>query len=147
MQSIEAAVEQRKHTYCIPINVTKCGLSRKDAKLRDAINAAQFVIADGIPMVWLGRRFGCHNVHRVTRIELAEQLMARAAEKDWRIFFLGASQDNLAAAITNLGVRFADLQVAGARNGYFTKTPFILQRAGLEWLYRSCYDFRKGLTY
>jgi len=205
LSRVRECVEAKGHSYCIPINVTKYGLSRKDSKLCDAINAADLVIADGVPMVCLARRFGHADVHRVTGIELAEALMGLAASKSWRVYFLGASQENLDTAVGKLQQRFANLQVCGRRNGFFRdedlplvvdeinraepdvlllglglpqkeyfvadqfdelrvpfcltvggafdiwsgakkRTPVMLQRVGLEWLYRSFYDVGKGLT-
>lgn len=48
--------------------------------------------------------------------------MARASAQTCKVFFLGASQDNPEAAITNLCVRFPDLQIAGVHHGYFTES-------------------------
>ena len=69
--SIANVIARKKKNYCIPINVTKYGMSKSDTKLRDAINAAGFVVADGLPISWMARRQGHAHVQQCTGISLA----------------------------------------------------------------------------
>ena len=200
------------HT-CIPLNISKYVMARTDAKLANAINGADMVIADGMPIRWLAHRIGWLDVERVTGVELAEQLLLQAKEKGWRLYFLGASPDNLKLALSNIQNQFNEPIIAGAQDGYFedadipeiinninearpdilflglglpqkeyfisdhfteidvrycitvggaidiwagakNRAPALVQKAGLEWLYRSVYDisragfiFRYGLSF
>ncbi|MGB7325666.1 MAG: WecB/TagA/CpsF family glycosyltransferase [Rubripirellula sp.] len=116
---IDQWIQDREKTYCIPINLTKYVVSKKDAKLTESINQASLVIADGVPIKWLGKRAGIDDVHRVTGVDLSEQLLAMAKEKGWRLYFLGASPENLARAMERVKARFNDPIFAGSRDGYF----------------------------
>lgn len=112
-------ITKREKAYCIPINLTKYIKSKKDAKLTRSINNAKLVIADGVPIKWLGKRAGMQDIHRVTGVDLSEKLLAMAKEKGWKLYFLGASPENLARAKERVKNRFNDPEFAGARDGYF----------------------------
>jgi N-acetylglucosaminyldiphosphoundecaprenol N-acetyl-beta-D-mannosaminyltransferase len=205
-QAVSDSIDRGERRSCIPINLSKYVLSQKDPKLRQAINLADIVVADGVPIVWLSRRLGYQRVQRVSGVGLAEELLSRAAARSWRVFLLGASPNNLEAAVKSLEKTHPGLVVVGARDGYFSdsdvpglvreinsaspdllllgmglpqkeyflldhgaeltqvkftitvggafdiwagakrRSPEFVQRAGLEWLYRSVYDpSRAGL--
>lgn len=110
--------EKKKKSYCIPINLTKYVLSKKDEKLSRSINDADLVIADGIPIKWLSRRAKIRNVHRVTGVDLSERLLAMAKEKEWSLFFLGASPENVQKAVERVKQRFDNPSI-NFRDGYF----------------------------
>lgn len=116
---IDGWIANREKAYCIPINLTKYIKSKKDAKLTRSINNAKLVIADGVPIKWLGRRAGMRDIHRVTGVDLSEQLLAMAKDKGWKLYFLGASPENLARAKERVNERFNNPEFAGARDGYF----------------------------
>jgi N-acetylglucosaminyldiphosphoundecaprenol N-acetyl-beta-D-mannosaminyltransferase len=104
---------------CVPLNLTKYVMARTDRKLAATINRADLVVADGIAIVWLARRLGRRDVHRVTGIELAERLLSRARAQGWRLYVLGAKPENLNKAVGNLERQFNDPPIAGFRDGYF----------------------------
>ena len=119
IESISASVSRKERNYCIPINITKYGMSKSDTKLRDAINSAGVVIADGLPISWMARRRGYADVQRCTGIELAEALLGKAAQRGWRVFFLGTTAESLQRAVSVLQRRHPRLKVAGFHHGYF----------------------------
>jgi N-acetylglucosaminyldiphosphoundecaprenol N-acetyl-beta-D-mannosaminyltransferase len=116
---IEECIAGDKRIYCIPLNVTKYVLSKKDSKLREVINDSDLVIADGIPIMWLSRRVGYGDVYRVTGIDLAETILSRSKKNMWKLFFLGASSENLERAIKRVCERFDHPDIVGYENGYF----------------------------
>ena len=119
LAAIESAVDEGLQTNCIPINVTKYGLSRRDPQLRNAINNAQLVVADGMPICWLTRLLGLPTVARITGIEFAESILETAAKKGWRVYFFGASPDSLSGAVQHQSRRNLGLNIVGSRHGYY----------------------------
>lgn len=116
---IEECIAEDKRIYCVPLNVTKYVLSKKDSKLREVISDSDLVIADGIPIMWLSRRAGYGDVHRVTGIDLAETILSRSKKHMWKLFFLGASPENLERAIKQVRERFNEPDIVGYEHGYF----------------------------
>lgn len=79
---------------------------------------ADLVTPDGIGVVLAARWRGRALRERVTGVELAERLLAAAADRHWRVYLLGASADSLQGALQALHSRYPTLQVGG-RDGYF----------------------------
>jgi N-acetylglucosaminyldiphosphoundecaprenol N-acetyl-beta-D-mannosaminyltransferase len=85
----------------------------KDAEFRDAYRAADFVTADGWPVVWMLRRQG-HPIERTTGADLVEPVCARAAQVGLPIYFIGPGGPSLSKALDVLSQRYRGLQIAGA---------------------------------
>ncbi|OGW36770.1 MAG: hypothetical protein A2Y97_13690 [Nitrospirae bacterium RBG_13_39_12] len=119
LEFIAGRISENKKTYCIPLNLTKYVVSKDDQKLKNVMNAADLLISDGISMVWLSKRAGYKDVHRVTGIDLAEKVLSHSKARGWRIFFLGATPENLTKAIGNVKFRFNNPEIAGYHHGYF----------------------------
>jgi len=196
---VENCINEKRKSYCIPLNLTKYVMSKNDYKLRRVINSADLIISDGISMLWLSRRLGYRGIVRVPGIELAESIISLSREKNWKIYFFGATFENLALALEKIRRKFNEPIIVGSRHGYFkkkdinyiissinktnadililglglpqkeyfihdyyqeikvrfclpvggafdiwaekkTRSPSLLQHAGLEWTYRSFFD-------
>jgi N-acetylglucosaminyldiphosphoundecaprenol N-acetyl-beta-D-mannosaminyltransferase len=116
---LESRMHDTKQFYFMPLNLSKYVASKKDPKLQQAILSADLVISDGVPIVWLSRRLGYHDVSRVTGIDLAEAMISISKKRGWRMFFFGASASNVERAIKNLDKRFDGPDIGGFRHGYF----------------------------
>lgn len=91
----------------------------KDPGLRAALEGADLVVPDGAGL-GLAAAFRGRRLPRVPGIDLMDALCARAAEKGWPVFFLGASPGTPEAAGRALAQRHPGLRVAGSRHGYFS---------------------------
>lgn len=118
LDQIERNISDHRHSYCIPLNLTKYVLSKNDAKLRKTINSADLVIADGLPIVWLSRKCGCYGVYRVTGIDLAESIFSISKIKGWKFYFLGAKPIFAEKAVRNME-KLYKLSIPGYHHGYY----------------------------
>ena len=103
----------------VVVNASKLVLASDEARLREILERADLVTADGMSVVWGARFAGGRLPGRVTGIDTMERLVARAAERGWRVFFLGAKQEAVEGAVASFRRAHPALQVAGFRNGYF----------------------------
>lgn len=62
--------------------------SRDDLRFREILNAADLVVPDGMPLVWLGRLHGFPMRHRVPGSELMEEFCQKTGSR-YRHFFYG----------------------------------------------------------
>ena len=66
--------------------------AQHDTKFKDVLNAAELVVADGYPLIWLGRRRGFANLRRrVYGPELMEVFCEQTMAKGYRHFFCGGA--------------------------------------------------------
>jgi N-acetylglucosaminyldiphosphoundecaprenol N-acetyl-beta-D-mannosaminyltransferase len=116
----EEIVAERAYAQHMALNVAKLVACRDDELLRSAVENSAIVNADGQGVVLAARLLGTRLPERVAGIDLMDALMARAAQRGWRVFILGARDEVLERASAVLAERHPGLILAGTRNGYFT---------------------------
>lgn len=116
---VEGFVASRRPHQHVVVNVDKIVKARDDAALREIINRCDLINADGMPVVWASRLLGRPLKERVAGIDLFEALMARAAERGWRVFLLGAREEVVVKVRALYEARFPQLAIAGHRDGYW----------------------------
>jgi N-acetylglucosaminyldiphosphoundecaprenol N-acetyl-beta-D-mannosaminyltransferase len=94
--------------------------SRQDEELAAVLKSAALVTPDGAGVVWMARVLGLPIAQRVSGIDLLESICARAAQKDWGVFLLGAAPGVAEAAAETLSRRYPGLRVVGCQHGYFS---------------------------
>ncbi|GGK79557.1 hypothetical protein Sme01_21620 [Sphaerisporangium melleum] len=115
-----AAVENRENLTIGVVNAAKAVHMREDALLRDSVTSCDLVLADGQAVVWASRLLGHPLPERVAGIDLFTELMAEGARRSYRAYFLGARPEVLERVVAEVRHRYPGLEVAGARDGYFT---------------------------
>jgi len=110
----------RPHQHVV-VNVDKIVKASRDPGLRRIINDCDLINADGMPVVWASRLLGKPLKARVTGVDLFEALMARAAQKGWRVFLLGAREEVVSGVARLYPARYPGLTIAGYRNGYWSQ--------------------------
>jgi N-acetylglucosaminyldiphosphoundecaprenol N-acetyl-beta-D-mannosaminyltransferase len=104
----------------VVVNVDKIVKLQSDAQLRRAILDCDLINVDGQPIVWASRLLGRPLKVRVTGTDLFDALVARSAQRGWRPFLLGATQEVVEKAAQVLMKKHPALQLAGWRNGYWS---------------------------
>lgn len=87
---------------------------RRDAAFRDAYRAADFVVADGNPVVWLARLAGAP-VSLVTGADLVEPLCRTAAATGTSVAFFGSDDETLDIAARRLAAAVPGLRIVMRR--------------------------------
>ena len=87
-----------------------------DPSLRRIHNDAGMVTADGMPLVWLGRRRVADGtaVERVYGPDLMDAAFTRSERAGWRHFFLGTTDETLARLRRRMAQRHPGAMVVGA---------------------------------
>jgi N-acetylglucosaminyldiphosphoundecaprenol N-acetyl-beta-D-mannosaminyltransferase len=84
------------------------------ASFKKILQAADLVVPDGFPLVWLGRRKGFPLRRRVYGPELLDRFCESTAAKGYRHFFYGGAPGVAEALGARFAARFPGLQIAGA---------------------------------
>lgn len=113
------AIQEGQYLSVGVVNAAKLMAMRRDVRLRDAVVDCGMVLADGQSVVWASRMLRVPLPERVAGIDLFLELLAEAAQRAYRVYFLGARQDVLARMLDEIHLRFPGLPIAGARDGYF----------------------------
>lgn len=100
-------------------NASHLVMMQDDPALRDACAASDFIVADGMSVVWASRLLGTPLPERVTGIDLFTELLRVAPQHRLRVFLLGAKPEVIARLATLLEEGPGGIKLAGWRDGYF----------------------------
>lgn len=84
-----------------------------DPTFRNVLNDADMVVADGMPLVWLGRLRGCRLARRVYGPELMLTFCDQTATRGYRHFFYGGEPGLAEELAQQLSKRFPGVTLAG----------------------------------
>jgi N-acetylglucosaminyldiphosphoundecaprenol N-acetyl-beta-D-mannosaminyltransferase len=93
-------------SFFITANVHYAMLSHANPDLRAINDHAAFILADGMPLVWASRWHERPLPERVAGSDLIFEICALAAEKGYRLFFLGGAEGVAVRAAAQLCERF-----------------------------------------
>jgi N-acetylglucosaminyldiphosphoundecaprenol N-acetyl-beta-D-mannosaminyltransferase len=144
------AMESGKYLSIGVVNAAKIVAMRQDLSLRQAVSGCEMVLADGQSVVWASRMLRVPLPERVAGIDLFQELLAEAARRGSRVYFLGARPDVLAQMLDQVSRLFPGLSVAGARDGYFSaeEEPEVaaeIRRSGADLLFAGMSSPKKEL--
>lgn len=94
-------------------------MAQTDTELARVLREADLVVPDGAGVVWAARYQGHPIPERVAGYDLTQELLARASQKGYRVYFLGAAPGIAEAASRAACNRYPGLIIAGVQDGYF----------------------------
>ena len=118
VEKIRQAVESRERMRVVTANPEMIYASDQDQRLKQLINSADVVTADGIGVVWAARRLGTPVQERVTGIDLVQALFPAANAGKWRVFFLGGKPGVAEQAAKKVIDEYPEIDLT-VMHGYF----------------------------
>ena len=111
--AIGSAAQHARSFCAFTLNLDHCTKLRSDRRFRSAYRRASFVMADGFPIVMLGRLAGVH-VSRTTGADLAEPICVEAARSRLPVILFGPNNRTLRRAQARLRERIDGLDIVDA---------------------------------
>lgn len=105
---------QEMGRYIIVANAHSVMEFRTNPFFKNAVDQADLVIPDGMPLVVVGRWRGFHLKQRADGPGLMEEAMRISGEKGWRHFFYGGTPETLKIFLQRLRKQWPKVQVAGS---------------------------------
>src|SRR5215212_744853 len=113
IEIIARMIESGEPHYIATANVDFLVQAAKDVELRRILFDAHLVLCDGTPLLWASRLLGNELPERVAGSDVVPLLLKEAAEKGYRVYFLGAQPVVCAQAVEKLRAQFPALQIVG----------------------------------
>lgn len=114
LERIGAWAGQGKGRCVCTCNVHGVTLGRQDAALREAVNAADLAVPDGMPLAWLLRSRGFAGQERIDGPGLMWRCCRLASEQGLPVYLFGSTPGTLALLEQRLKEAFPGLEVCGA---------------------------------
>lgn len=126
LEIIETYIIEKKCIQHVVINASKVILINKDEKLKQIVNDCPLINADGQSIVWAAKFLGEALPERVAGIDIFTELVKLSAEKGYKPYFFGATEEVVNMVVEKFTHMYPDLKIAGVRNGYFDKSESYL---------------------
>ncbi len=114
---VEGFIQKRTLAQIATVNVEFIMEARRNPDFWAVLADCALCVPDGVGVVWASRRLGQPVRQRVAGVDLVEQISARAAQRGWRVYFLGAAPGIAERAAQILSARYPGLRVAGCYAG------------------------------
>jgi N-acetylglucosaminyldiphosphoundecaprenol N-acetyl-beta-D-mannosaminyltransferase len=88
-------------------------LAEQHTGFRRCLDAADYICADGMPIVWACNRYGKTTVPRIAGVDLIEDVCRRGASSGLRVFLLGGRPNAAAKTAAILEERYKGIKIAG----------------------------------
>lgn len=115
----EIVAERSSPALVVTLNPEIVMQAEHNELVKQTIEAAQFVVADGIGVVWGSKQLGAEVPGRVPGVDLATGLLTHGDERV-RVFLLGA-KPGISERAAEAVKRDFSVQVAGHHHGYFDR--------------------------
>lgn len=113
LQKIDQLIIEDHNAYVVTPNVDHIVQLERGGPLTEVYENADLILTDGKPLIWISKWYGTPIKEKISGSDLFPRLCALAAEKGYRMYFLGAAEGVAAKAAENLEKRFPGLQVVG----------------------------------
>jgi N-acetylglucosaminyldiphosphoundecaprenol N-acetyl-beta-D-mannosaminyltransferase len=117
----ESAVDANDRRTVMYLNVNVANRAYRDADLRSALEAADWVYCDGEGVRIGARILGEKLPERMTGADLVWDVAELAARRGFRVFWVGGARGVAERAAEKLVERFPGLRIAGVHHGFFVK--------------------------
>tara|TARA_R110002050_G_scaffold282481_1_gene430468 strand:- start:714 stop:1409 length:696 start_codon:yes stop_codon:yes gene_type:complete len=121
LRIVDNTITEGKQLHHVVVNAGKIVAMQKDLQLRKSVNESDLINADGQAVVWASRVLGKPLKERVAGIDLMENLVKLAHQKNYKIFFFGAQEEVVKKVVDTYTNQFSSKIIAGYKNGYFKK--------------------------
>ncbi len=110
---LDHAFNGTKTRQIVTANAQFYVLAEHDERFRRCLEHAEYVCADGAPIVWACHRFAGSAVPRIAGVDFIQTLCERGMRDGLRVFFLGGRPGTAALAAASLQAKYPGMQIAG----------------------------------
>ncbi len=121
--TVDRCLELAENGYTarqVSVNAAKLAQFSRDPEMAEFVRTCDVISADGQAVVWAARVLGESLPGRVPGIDLMQELIARAEDRQLGVYFLGAREEALERAVARIRAAHPRLRVVGSHHGYFS---------------------------
>lgn len=116
----ENSMREEKGLHVVTINPEIILAAEKNPELDSIIKKAELIIPDSTGMEMALKRLGLGHIKKLAGIEFSYALLERCAANNFKVAFLGASEEVIQQLQIELKSEFPEINIVYARNGYFS---------------------------
>ena len=113
LHEIEKLIKAGNASYVVTPNVDHIVQLETNEDLQKVYANASLILTDGKPLLWISKWYGTPIKEKISGSDLFPLLCKLAAQKGYKMFFLGAEKGVAATAAKNLSKKYKGLNVIG----------------------------------
>ena len=113
LQVIDQLIQENKNAYVVTPNVDHIVQLETNKELQAVYKNASLILTDGKPLLWIAKWYGTSIKEKISGSDLFPLICKMAAEKGYKMFFLGAAEGVALKAANNLMNKFKGLKIVG----------------------------------
>ena len=121
VNKIDTSIQSKSHLHHVVVNAAKLVYMHKDKELYESVVNSDIINADGQAVVWASKFLKQPLPERVAGIDLMQNLIKLAYEKNYKVFFFGAKEEVVSEVVSQYAKIYSSEIIAGYRNGYFKR--------------------------
>ena len=110
---IDGLIRQNRNAYVVTPNVDHIVKLETSEKLKAAYSEADLILTDGKPLIWASKLYRNPIKEKISGSDLFPELCKFAAERHYKMFFLGAKEGVAARAAENLKKLYPTIEIVG----------------------------------
>ncbi len=126
LSRIDTYLSENQFRHLVTVNPEFIVLAQRNECFREALNAADLSVADGVGALLASRYLGVPIPERITGIDLIPAIMTTAQQNGWTAFLLGSHPSVVEATRRILDARYPGV-VIGAESGPIWSCPSDLE--------------------
>ncbi len=130
---VEAFIASGRPHQVVTVNPEFIMAARSNPAFRAVLNRADLALPDGVGLLWASRLLGRPLRERVTGSDFVPRFAGLAAQRGYRLFFLGAAPGVAQQAVQRLTQKHPGLQIVGTYAG----SPRPEEESGIVGLVRA----------
>lgn len=116
---LASRLKDNKKTFIVTANPEIVMYAQRDSDYMATLRTADYIIPDGIGIIMGAKLLKRPLPERVAGFDLLKDLLAVANREHLNVFFLGAKEEVVQKAVTNVKQAYPNLHVCGYHHGYF----------------------------
>lgn len=116
---VEKYIKTKTPLHLMGVNADKINEVNENPLMKEIVNKCGIINGDGASVVMASKKLNRRIPERVAGIDLMQDLVALAEEKEYSIYLLGAKQEVVEKTKDVLIAKHPKLNIKGIRNGYF----------------------------
>lgn len=113
LESIETMIQADKKSYIVAVNVDVIMKIEHDTKLKEITDAADMVLVDGKPLIWISKLHKRPIKEKISGSDLIPELCNLAAKKGYGVYILGGKEGIAEQAKRNVEKKYPGIKILG----------------------------------
>lgn len=113
LQVVDILIQKQKNAYVVTPNVDHIVKLESNENLKKAYSEADLILADGKPLIWVSKIYRKPIKEKISGSDLFPELCKHSAQKNYKMFFLGAKEGVAAKAAEKLKEKYKGLEIVG----------------------------------